>query len=249
MYDLAQLAERDFDLVRQSFQSSFSHPCASMEATAQAVLQSLQSALWDPQTDSSACSLARCYITQRYDRLAPPLQRLARDHRDNAMLTAIKYLVLLATAGERPEWNDRTRSRAHQLIPLSSVDIINQSPMVAHMIKQFGFPLDALISADAVELSMTANRTHNVFYVPAAPGSPYIPAQSEFVERYGIKSVIGMGGILPYGHMFAVILFTKVAIPAHLTTLFASLATDIKAAFVPHGDKRIYAAPGADRAA
>jgi hypothetical protein len=243
MYDITKLIEPDFMQVRQSLVTSFGSSAPCMETAAQAVVRAFQTTLWDTRTDTSACGLVRCYITQRYDRLPPQLQRIANQRLAYADRTAIKYLVLLATTGDRPEWNDRTRSVAHQLIPLSSAEMIHQSPMIARMIKQFGFKMDALISANALELSMITNRTHNIFYVPEAAGSAYIPAQQEFVHAYGIQSVVGMGGILPYGHMFAVILFTKVTIPESVTKLFATLATDIKAVLASYGDKMIYATP------
>lgn len=243
MYDLTQFAEHELSDLRTSLLTAFERKATCLEDAANAVVDAFQTVLCDPITGTSTCALVRCYITQRYDKLAPHLQQLADQRLEHANRAAIKYLVLLASRGDRAEWNDRTRSTAHQLIPLFSIDMVTQSPMIARMIKQFGFKLDALVAADVVELSMIANRTHNVFYVPVAVGSPYIPAQQEFVHAYSIKSVVGMGGILPYGHMFAVILFTKVAVPAHVIQLFATLATDIKTTFVPYSDKRVYAAP------
>ena len=52
-------------------------------------------------------------------------------------------------------------------------------------------------------------KTYNVFHVPEAFDNPLIPAQEDFVLPYRIKSVLGFGGLLPSGDIFAVILFLK----------------------------------------
>ena len=45
--------------------------------------------------------------------------------------------------------------------------------------------------------------------MPEAAGSPYIPAQEDFVQPVGIRSVLGFGGMLPGGDIFVVILFSR----------------------------------------
>ncbi|WP_207706714.1 hypothetical protein [Acetobacterium tundrae] len=50
-------------------------------------------------------------------------------------------------------------------------------------------------------------KSYGVFLVPQALGSPYIPAQKEFVVPYQIKSVMGFGGMLPMLDIFVIIIF------------------------------------------
>jgi signal transduction histidine kinase len=50
-------------------------------------------------------------------------------------------------------------------------------------------------------------------FVADAVGSPQVFAQREFVLRYGVRSVIGVGGPLPGGDCFAVVVFATTAIP------------------------------------
>jgi hypothetical protein len=73
-----------------------------------------------------------------------------------------------------------------------------------------------------------AQTSFNVFYVPEAVGSPYIPAQEQFVTKFGIKSVLGFGGMLPSGDLFAVIMFSKVPISAEIADMFKPLALNVK---------------------
>jgi hypothetical protein len=77
-------------------------------------------------------------------------------------------------------------------------------------------------------------RSFNVFHVPEAAGSSYIPAQQEFVIPSQIKSVLGFGGILPSGSLFAVIMFSKCPIAKDTTELFKPLALNVKMAVLPH---------------
>lgn len=67
-------------------------------------------------------------------------------------------------------------------------------------------------------------------YVPKAPGSPYIPAQREFVQPYGVQSVLGFGGMTPTNELFAVILFSRVAIPRETADRFRWLSAYVRIA-------------------
>ena len=59
------------------------------------------------------------------------------------------------------------------------------------------------------------------------------PTQSDFVIPTGIKSVLGFGGILTSGGLFAVIMFSKVAIPQENADIFLGLAPVVKEAVEP----------------
>jgi hypothetical protein len=80
-----------------------------------------------------------------------------------------------------------------------------------------------------------------VFYVDRAEGSPYIPAQTEFVQPQRIQSVLGFGGLLPSGELFATILFTRTYIPREVADLFKTLALNVKVALLPFVDRRVFA--------
>jgi two-component system sensor histidine kinase/response regulator len=80
----------------------------------------------------------------------------------------------------------------------------------------------------------------NVFHVPNARGSQYIPAQDDFVAAYDIESVVGFGDVLPNGDLFAVICFSRVPISEQAAALFSHLSISTKLALMAH-------APAADR--
>ena len=83
-------------------------------------------------------------------------------------------------------------------------------------------------------------KTCNVFYVANALNSQYIPAQDNFVKPFGIKSVVGFGGMLPAGDLFAVILFSKVSVPEETALLLKTLPLNLKMAMVPFLKKNTF---------
>jgi two-component system, NtrC family, sensor kinase len=204
-----------------------------MESVADRIVKYLYTHLLDLKTESRACALVRFYKTHPYGALEPALQAFAqRSAGDVPLAETVACLTLLATAGDLPEWNVRQRSTGHQAIPLISAEMVLQLPMIAQLTHQFGLPVSSILEPDRTLLP-SLDQTYNVFYVPEAEGSPYVPAQDGFVARYRIKSVLGFGGTLPTGELMAVILFTKTALPRHVADLFKSLALSAKLAVLP----------------
>ena len=79
-----------------------------------------------------------------------------------------------------------------------------------------------------------AQKTYNVFYIPEALGSPHIPAQDEFVRRYEVRSVLGFGGVLPDGNLYAYIMFCRTFLSREIAEMWKTIATSTKLAMIPH---------------
>ena len=79
--------------------------------------------------------------------------------------------------------------------------------------------------------------TYNVFLIPEAYVSRHVPDQKDFVIPFNVQSVIGFGGILPSGNLFAIIMFSKVKVSRQTADMFRSLALSVKIAILPfdHG--------------
>jgi hypothetical protein len=149
---------------------------------------------------------------------------------------AMKCLTLLATVGDEPEWNDRRSSEGHQAIPLPSPYVVERAPMIAQLIREFGMDLSDVVRPTGDVVRTLGGKSYGVFHVEEAVGSPYIPAQAGFVDRYGIRSVVGFGGLLPTGDLFGLILFSRVHVPVGSAERFRSLALDLKSCLIPYGD-------------
>ena len=183
-----------------------------------------------------AFALVRVYKTHPFGQLPPDLQGFAKNVFPSETLQAnTRCLTLLATTGDEPEWCDRRSSKGHQAIPLPSKEIVEQLPMVAQLIGQLGLEIDAVVSAKLVLDAQ--ERSFNVFHVPTALGSPFVPAQSDFVKSHRIASVLGFGGALPQGDIFAVIVFSKQEVPRETAEMFRTAALNVKLSLLPFTER------------
>lgn len=199
--------------------------------------------LYDNIDDGSggrACALVRLFKTHRIDELDRDLREFAQAQLGGYPAPAdMKCLVLLGTAGAEPEWNQREQSAGHRAIPMPSPEFVRAFPMISMLFSQFGVELNELLKPEPSLIMDLAQTTFNVFYVPEAPGSPYVPAQAEFVVPYGIKSVLGFGSVLPKGDVFAVILFSKYRIPRTTVELIKPLALSVKVALLSSASSKL----------
>lgn len=213
-------------------------------ATLEAAAQRLCRFFYDELTDADGnrqCALVRCYKTHEFQSLQPELQEFARAHMTGAFPSPnMKCLTLMASVGQAASWNSTQLSRDHRTIPLPSAEIVNRAPMISQLIKELGFELSNLFESSPDVVRELAGKRHGVFYVENALGSPYIPAQNEFVIRYGISSVLGFGGVIPPGDLFAVILFSTVPVTPESADRFKSLALDVKAGFSRFRDAKVF---------
>src|SRR5262249_2143267 len=130
-------------------------------------------------------------------------------------------LSLRASRGVEPAWNDPRKSREHRLIPLAGPQY-HRTPMIGALVDQLGIPAELFSTAPQAFVS-ERGPFFGVFHVEEARGSPFVPAQRDFVEPYGIRSVLGFGGPLPRADVFVVILFSRVRISKWTAELFRSL--------------------------
>ncbi|BBO18061.1 conserved hypothetical protein [Candidatus Brocadia pituitae] len=206
----------------------------NMEEVASRIVHYLYNNLIDGASGNRASSLVRFFKTHTYEKLDDELQNFSRSMLgDYSILPDMKCLTLLATDGENPEWNSRKTSKGHKAIPLPSEQSVQQIPMIRTLILQLGLSISMIVKPDPKLLLDSGQNTYNVFHVSEATDSLHIPAQKEFVIPYGIKSVLGFGGVLPSGDLFAVIMFLKVPVSKEVANFFKTLSLNIKIAVLP----------------
>lgn len=211
----------------------------SMEEIATRSTSFLYQAMVDRRGER-ACALVRFYTTLPYAALDLLLRAQVRvSLGDLPPSPDMKCLTLLGTAGDESAWNSRKTSVGHQVIPLPNPEIVRASPMISQLMQQFGLDLGAFLTDDPT-FTLTSKRTYNVFYVPDARASPFVPAQSTFVIPYRIRSAVGFGGLLPSGNLFAIVLFTKIPVSREVAELFRSLALTVRGLLLPHDAKTIF---------
>jgi hypothetical protein len=206
----------------------------TFDEAATAIVGYLYSQFADGEAKKPQCALIRMYKTASYKNLPRDLQTFARRKLGDVIPSPeTRVLTLVATVGAEPAWCDRTRSAGHQAIPLPSVEIVEQAPMIAGLIKALGFDIADIVAPSMQLMKDAHGKTYNVFHVPVARGSPLIPAQDEFVIPYDIESVVGFGGVLPTGELFALVMFSQVPVGSEAASRFKSVALDIKAILHP----------------
>lgn len=201
----------------------------SLEEVSRSITALLHRSLRD-ERGAPACALVRVYKTHRFARLPAELRGFVRQRYETEPAGDVPCLTLMATDGDEPDWCDRRKSRSHQAIPIPGSDALRASPMVNALFSQLGLDAEAVLSSEAILVDPGQQR-FNVFHVKDAAGSPYVPDQ-DFVENHGIRSVLGFGGLLPDGEMWAAILFSKVRIGAEVADLFRSVALSGEVAMV-----------------
>lgn len=191
---------------------------------AKRVVSYLFEQLQHSNTGGPECVLVRLFRAQALSAL---------DEKDAAIVARVlgpdadpetPCLSLRATRGVKREWNDPALSRKHGLIPIQSMSSSSEMPMVTRLVSELG-----LLTPSSKPLTTPDERDpfFNVFHVEEARGSPLVPDQSDFVEPYGVESVLGFGGAVPPSRMFAVVLFTNIAIPKATADLFRALAPSV----------------------
>ena len=231
MPDLAALTLSDMVALSAALRRTGSG-AQSMEQVADAVVRRLYDSL--EGSGRRNCVMVRFFKTHRFDQLDGSARAAAQAMAgEEGLAPSTKCLTLLASAGDEAEWNDRSSSVAHQAVPLVSNEMIQRFPMISQLISQLGVETSSLLEADPELVVRLDERTYNVFHVPVAVGSAHIPAQEDFVLRHGIQSVVGFGGMLASGDLFAVVLFSRAVVTERTAELLETLALSIKVAVQP----------------
>ncbi len=240
MYDLTQFSLRDMSecgLVLRHIGKNTN----STEEVSNRIINYIYENIVSENTQEKSCVLIRMFQTIPYEKLTPGLQEYASKLLNNQSVNPnLKCLTLLATAGEKPEWNLRQKSSGHKAIPLANKEAIAKIPMISRLIQQLGLDPGQVLEADPNLLTDLEQKMYNVFYVADALGSPYIPAQESFVIPFNIKSVIGFGGLLPSGNMFVVLMFLRVKVPRETIDLLKPLALAVKMTLLPFEQSQIF---------
>lgn len=207
---------------------------ASMEEAAGKVAAHLFDHLADRHTRERQCALVRFFKTHPFGALPEPLQDLAGGGPGGRPFgPQVRCLTLLGSAGVEPAWNGRAGSKGHQAIPLPSVQMVSEAPMISSLVRQLGLDVSAVVEPSTAMFVEMGQLSFNVFHVPEAHGSPHLPAQAQFVAPYGIRSVLGCGGLLSTGDLFALILFSRAPIERDVAEMFATVALNIKVSILP----------------
>lgn len=239
MTDLARLELSDI-LAMGGTMRGFSAGCRSIEDGAVRLVDFLYEKLTRDGGTRPALALARLYLTHRYGDLGADLQSFARGILEGATPDDdTKCLVLLASRGAEPAWNDRKKSSGHKAIPLPDPEFVGRLPMVSEVFRQLGVDVHAMLRPDPAKVPEIAGRQFDVFCEPNAAGSRFIPAQ-DFVAAHGVASVVAFGGALSTGDLFVALLFSTVPVSRDVAAAFAPLGLSAKLLLMPLARQSVF---------
>lgn len=174
-------------------------------------------------------ALVQCFETRKFEDLNEELKTLATS--SSAPTSDTTCMTLVAAAGDRQDWNDIRHSTGHPVIALTKDAGAEQSHMVLQLARQLGAPFEANGQRD---FKILLNEpTKKVFHIADAQGSSLVPLEDELITRFGIKSVVGFGDVLPNGELFVIIIYSKVPISYETAVLFSHLSISIRIALLP----------------
>lgn len=229
----------------------------SMEGAARYAAAAMRGAFPTAEGDC-ALALVRIFQTTRFEQLTPQLRSYALARMaPGASGEGTRCLALLATLGDRPTWCDRHASRDHQALPLAGGEVVRRVPLgltvMDHLVgadaqRAAHPPHTGRPDADAWrgdpgghgDFAQGEVTYHGeprptrvaVHLVSQVAGSPLVPAQW-LVDAHGVASALGLGGILPSGELFSVVIFSRVPIDTVTAHRFGAVAEALCAALAP----------------
>ncbi len=233
MFDLSAFRLQDMALCSTTIRQ-LGEGAPSIESVADRITRFLYTNLTTGPYEDPACVLVRAFKTHPYNRLTPELQALVDVQLGGPPASPdMKCLTLLGSTGAVPGWNNPALSSRFRVIPLAGPETLEQLPMFAQLFAQFHIDVPYLQNTSVSLLLDQHATTFNAFHVPQAVDSPFVPGQQDFVVPFGVQSVFGCGGLLPTGDMFALILFSKIAVSKETADLFKTIALSAKLALAP----------------
>ncbi len=204
-----------------------------MEEAAQEITGILYDSFKDSQTGDNNSVLVRFFKTHPFGDLPDELKGVVLKRFDENPKVDTHCLILLSTYGSMETWNRRQTSTGHQVIPLYSETFVKSIPMLSGLLSQFGVKLHDIVQNNKQKQPSNYGNTYNVFHIYDAKDNPLVPAQNEFVIPYGVKSVLGFGGELLNGELFAIIMFCRVHVSDNIAAMFKTLALSVQYAVAP----------------
>jgi len=238
MKPINEFSKEELVALQESVFSSL-QSCRSIKAAAQLYTRLMYEHL------KGSVILCRLFLTRQYGELPEPNKQFVRNLVGSAgpeqqLKNETLILSLLGSHGENPEWNDCSHSKGHLGIPLISPDFIEKIPMMSRLLKALGLGLGWIDGNDTAIIGRTTGNLSGIFHVKDAgtevdaKGRLVISAQ-DFVRRYGVKSVFGLGGeYIGNTVFFVVIVFLRETIAREIAQRFILHANKFKAATIGH---------------
>lgn len=200
----------------------YSQECNSMEQAAQNIVRDFYDMFRTEEGDPEF-ALVRVFRLTKFEELDPELQA-------SCTIKSGQCLALMGTIGIEEAWCDRRQSQSRKAIPINQ----NMSPMFKGVFRELGFSWEDSTGDELVSgAALGAMGMIRYFHVEDVSSSSYITDQEQFVEPYGIQSVVACGSQFLSDAAFVLIGFSTVPVTEeqaeklvklmpHISTLLAT---------------------------
>ncbi|CAN5268174.1 hypothetical protein BH09MYX1_BH09MYX1_53730 [soil metagenome] len=214
----------------EGVRKTFAEQCSSVQVGAQLFADSLR-------RDFPSIVLGRVFLVLPFAKLSAADQAIARREsaNDPRVIDSTSILTLLGTSGVEAAWCSRTTSAGHRVIPLIDETQVRRAPMITALLSHFDVDLKRLGTTGGIAPKAMLGGLNGKFFVPDAitakddAGRHVIPSR-EFVERYKVRSVFGMGGSYVDRTLVAAVFFTSELLTELEVSKFPSLISAVKMA-------------------
>lgn len=173
--------------------------------------------------DTSLFALVRLFRLSTFSEL-PPESKLKDD--------SDYWFTLAGTMGDEPAWCSRLQSKTRQAV------IPSNSPMFQAVLKELHLELGV---TEASEMQTGSGMLSQYFYIQDAAQSNIITDQEQFVQPYGIRTVIGFGGVFLSGAVYLMMLFAKDTIARADTEKLLSISPFVATSLAsPDGKQKLW---------
>lgn len=227
-YSLTQLS-----VLRDEIQALAS-PCPTLREAAELCMGRLYHEF------SESLLLARCYTTLPFAFLPDREKASARRFVTERDLAAelgdyAPVVVLAATRGKKPKWNDRQSSHHHLAVPLLTPECLEPIPLVGRVLGSTNSDLPWLKRQETLIMTETTGKMSHLILVEdaattLASNGVKAVADQDFVAEHGVRSVMAMGGRYLNGASLVVVLFTTESLNQEQTAKFPTIVNAMKSA-------------------
>lgn len=96
-----------------------------------------------------------------------------------------------------------------------------------------------MVSAEGILVDL-GRRSSRFFHAEEALDNVYLPARESFVVRHRIRSMVGIGELLPSGELFVVLMFSKVWITRETAVIVHTFTLSVKLILLSFSGVRIF---------
>ncbi len=242
MFDLRKFSLEDMTQIGRDWRN-LGAAAGGIPAAAEHIVRYVQNQLIDGESGEPVCLLTNLYITVRGKALSPALREIALKKLSDSTisLSQLWCLRLIASAGMPAANEFAIATPDPQVIPIPNAQSVAQYPLFEQLLSQMGISAEYLIQDDPTLTLELAASPLNIFLIPNLEKTPQLLRPNTILIPQETHSLFGIGGMLPSGQFFFLLMFSKIEMKHEMVELFKPLALSLKLALLPYVNQTVVA--------